>query len=91
MGPPHTATVRGILIPVCRAGESMAFWIRGLACKLRPNAAFCHLEQCPCSCLFPHLHRMMGTMVWVHCVLLVWMMSLEKHSVLPPAETQEVT
>ena len=48
------ATVRGILIPVCRAGESMAFWIRGLAYKLRPRAAFCHLELCPLSCLFSH-------------------------------------
>lgn len=48
------ATVRGILIPVCRADENMAFWIRGSACKLRPRAAFCHLELCPLSCLFSH-------------------------------------
>lgn len=36
----------------------MAFWIGGLACKLRPKAAFCHLELCPRSCLFPHLHHL---------------------------------
>lgn len=40
---------------------------------------------------YSHTSIIQGTMVWAHCVLLVWMMSLEKHSVLPQAETREVT
>ena len=87
---------RGILIPMCGTGESVALWIRGLFYKLRPKATFYHSEQSPLplrpSCP-PHTPITQGTMVWVHFVLPIWMTSSEKHFVPspPPPEAQEMT